>query len=359
MFEVPICPECKVPKQVSTNRTWLNNGDIVQTGNEGHRSCFVETENLDPIYASISKMIGFPIGRLVIRIAANGNRDYVRAITSEAVREMVLAGSVSVEDAAQVMFDVGKISGYGVYELIEYRLQLDEDDYFTFRLRDPYSFFLACGSVIGGFEAVAGENLVAESKELGANAYEIRVVLGEHEEELDERLEIGQYRHLDGDIELKRCQTCGAPAALRSYWWDVDAGIIRSSVTGRRMALVGPYVLDSMFKALENELGENITRMAVEAQRVFVKGGPYSIDEIRNEEDLRTQLAVRGFGNLQSFEMKPNGLQMTVNNAANCLLAIGMAQGLFELAYNTDSNLEWELSEAGNLRVKVTPSGGA
>jgi len=58
------------PQQVSSTRTWLNNGDIVQTGNETHRACFIETEGLDPIYTSLSTLLGLPIDRFVIDLAA-------------------------------------------------------------------------------------------------------------------------------------------------------------------------------------------------------------------------------------------------------------------------------------------------
>jgi hypothetical protein len=56
-----LCPECGVPQQVSSTRTWMNNGDIVQTGNETHRACFIETESLDPIYSNLSALLGLPI----------------------------------------------------------------------------------------------------------------------------------------------------------------------------------------------------------------------------------------------------------------------------------------------------------
>ena len=81
----------------------------------------------------------------------------------------------------------------------------------------------------------------------------------------------------------------------------------------------------------------------------------YSIDEISDHGDLRTQLALRGFGNLQEIKMSNRGLQMRIANAANYLLTAGMAQGLFEDGFGVDSNIDWELSGEGVLEVNITP----
>lgn len=355
MPEVNVCPECAVPEQVSANRTWLNNGDMVQTGNESHRACFIETESLDPIYSSISKTIGMPIGRLVIELASKGAGRYIRAITPSAIREMVREGTLPAENAAEVMFNVAQISGYGKHEIMEMRYRGDRDDFLMCRVTNPYSLFLVCGAVVGGFEAATERSVVSEYREVAPDQYEIQLLMGEHEKILEERLEIREYRHKDGDMELERCPTCGVPKALGEYQWDFDRGIIESTRTGRRMALVGPYVLDPMFKELEAELGKNVVEMAVEAQRLFVKSGAYSVDEVSNEEDFRTQLALRGSGNLRRIESNQKGLQMNIDNVANYMLTIGMAQAFFEMAYGEGSKVEWELSEEGNLEVLVTP----
>jgi hypothetical protein len=125
--------------------------------------------------------------------------------------------------------------------------------------------------------------------------------------------------------------------------------------TGRRMAMLGPELLDVVFRALEAELGEAIPAAVVEAQRRFVKTGFYSIDEVSDEGDFRTQLALRGMGNLREINMGKDGLNMRIGNAAGHLLAVGMVQGLFEMAFDMPSNVQWELSDEGDLDVEVRP----
>jgi hypothetical protein len=350
-----LCPECGVPQQVSSTRTWLTNGDIVQTGNETHRACFIETESLEPIYTSLSALLGLPIGRFVIDLSGKGNGDYVRAITPPNIMEMLKDGTLPANNLMGAMHVVAGLSGYGKYELVGFRNEGDPDDYITIRVTNPYSLLLVCGSVKGTIEVITDRPGTCEWEETSPDTYDITIRMGEHEEALDERFQIDEYQHQDGSIELERCPICSAPLALREYKWDVDAGIVRNSRTGRRMALVGPYVLDPLFRELEKELGENITAMTVEAQRRYIRNGMYSVEEISDQGDFQTQLALRGFGNLQEIEMSNRGLQMRIANAANYLLTAGMAQGLFEAGFGVDSIIDWELSDEGVLEVDITP----
>ena len=59
----------------------------------------------------------------------------------------------------------------------------------------------------------------------------------------------------------------------------LDRGIISSKTTGRRMVIMGPQELDSIFDELRRELGDAIDSVEVEAQRRFTADGFYSIDE--------------------------------------------------------------------------------
>ena len=121
------------------------------------------------------------------------------------------------------------------------------------------------------------------------------------------------------------------------------------------MAIIHPSVLDPVFEELESELGDEIPKVVVEAQRQITQSGFYSVAEIIDADQFRTQLALRGIGNLKNMVMGLNGLRLTLDNACLHLMVVGMAQGLFELAYDTPSTVEWELSAEGDLEVEVVP----
>lgn len=86
-----------------------------------------------------------------------------------------------------------------------------------------------------------------------------------------------------------------------------------------------------------------------------MKRGFYTIEDARDEGDFRAQFALRGLGNLREWKMGMQGMSMSIDNAACYLMTVGMVQGLFELALDTESFVDWELSEEGNLEIEVTP----
>ena len=93
----------------------------------------------------------------------------------------------------------------------------------------------------------------------------------------------------------------------------------------------------------------------VEAQRRFVKTGFYSIDEVQDEGNMRDHLALRSLGNLREIETGRKGVRVRVDNACLHLMVVGLIQGLFEMTFGIESNVEWELSEENDLSVEVTP----
>lgn len=53
--------------------------------------------------------------------------------------------------------------------------------------------------------------------------------------------------------------------------------------------------------------------------------------------------------------MSPRRLLMRINNASGYYMIVGMVQGLFELTFDKESTVKWELSKEGDLQVEVIP----
>lgn len=366
MYEINLCPECKVPELFSAENQWSNNGDIVRRSNQSSRLAFLECENLDPLFANIGEIIGMPIERMIINITARGLKRYISRMIPEDVRSVLLSmkpGDAALRERCRQLFDAlaeanmmqGRIFGFGKYETRAYRYERDENDFSTIRVTEPYSVPLVVGSTAGHIAALVGGEREMDYKEISPGVYEITSHGAAGDEALEERLKIEEYVHKDGDIELERCGTCGGPAVFSGYDWDLVRGIIRNTFTGRRMAILGPSLLNPIFEELEAELGEAIPRAVVEAQRRFVKTGFYSIEEVRDEGDMRTQFALRGLGNLKEIEMGKKGMRVRMDNTTLHLVVVGLIQGLFEMAFDIDSNVEWELSEGNDLYLEITP----
>jgi hypothetical protein len=355
LAEIKICPECRAPEEITKNNIWLNSGVMVQGNNLSRRMGFIECENLDPLYRGIGDIIGVPIDHMVMDIARRGTTDYFGNLIPPEVRNMIRGRVMGVDFIADFMVTTGLLNGFGKNLFMDIRNEGDSDDYMIQHISEPFSLPLLAGMNAGGAEVLNDQPLAATFKELSPSLYEIKVIVSEHLEELEGRMPLKEYHHRDGDIEFERCGSCGGPKALSGFKWYLDRGVIVNSHSGRRMAIIGPEMQDPIFEELETELGEAVPRTVVEAQRRFVKSGFYSIEEIGDEGDFRTQLALRGMGNLREIKIDARGMRMRIDNAANYLMAAGMVQGLFEMAFDVDSYVEWSISDNGDLEVEVTP----
>jgi hypothetical protein len=112
--------------------------------------------------------------------------------------------------------------------------------------------------------------------------------------------------------------------------------------------------LDVIFDELERQIGDEIPRAVVESQRRYIRTGYYDI-KIMGRLGLREQLALRGLGCLQELETGEKGLSMRLDNAVLHLIVVGLVQGLYEQAWDTDSRVDWEYSEDGVLQIEVIP----
>jgi hypothetical protein len=353
--EIKMCEECGVPVPITGNYLWLNSGVMVQRDDQTRRLGFLESENLDPLYKGIENVIGIPIDRQVIDIVRKGTVNYFGSLIPREARGIMLNSESGLDAVIDFMVTMAQINGFGKYEVLDMRYEGKPGDHTLTRITQPFSVLLCAGIQAGGCEVVSNNPHTASYEEVSPEIYEMDAYISEHAGEMEKRLQLKEYRHREGDIDLEKCPTCGGPKALSGLKWFMDRGMIINTFTHRRMAMIGPEIQDPLFEELQKELGDAIPQAVIEAQRRFVKTGFYSIDEVSNEGDFRTQLALRGMGNLREIRIGANGMCMRVDNAADYLMAVGLAQGLFEMAFDVDSNVEWELSEEGDLEVEVTP----
>lgn len=353
------CPECGVSTQLVERHFWLNSGVIVVDTDQTLRQILVESENLDPLFEGISEVIGMSVERQVIDVARRGMRNRVKDMVPQPIKDMISKREVDLEriimGLTDYMLTASQVLGHGKFEHVGHRYEQDGNDYFTNRVKNPYSLLLCRANLAGTIEGMYDTESGVDCEEVAPGVYELTARFSGHSEELEKRLKLRSYKHRDGNIELERCPGCGGPTALASFEWLLEDGIIRGKANGRRLAMIGPDVLEAVFDELEAELGETIPQAVIEAQRRFIKSSSYSIHEISNEENFRIQLAARGYGNLRVIHLGKDGMSLSIDNAAAHLMIVGMAQGLFEMAFDVDSNAEWEISEERDLEIKVTP----
>jgi len=355
MLHVNVCEECGVPETFNAAHRWLDNGDIVQKANQQARMSFIECENLDPLFSNISSIIGFPIESLIINLTSRGTALYMKEVIPPEISKLVKNGQVSIGVLVKPITTFCHVLGYGKYESSCAIYAGNDDDFYKQTILNPFSVPEAAGALAGAIAAVVGGEHSVVYEEIAPGLYEFTTAWTVYPIALKKKLRITSYEHRGGDIELVPCASCGAPKAFSTFHWDLDNGLIVDGRTGRRMAILGSLMLDNLFDALENELGDTIPEVIIEAQRRFTKTGFFSINDVRSEEDFRIQLALRGIGNLREFKMGTGGLRMRIDNTSCHLMMIGFAQGIYETALDVESYVEWERSEDGNLEVEVTP----
>ncbi len=355
MDDLGVCPECGANEYLSFQHQWLNNGDIVMQPRQTERIIFFDSDNLDPLMSGIEEILGVSIEHLIISACRTSTRKYLKSLLPDNVGAMMRDKVLDLETVDDGFREIAKLCGLGKYEFVDMRYEQDEKDFFTVKITKPFSLLMSVAGHAAALEAIMGFDHGVTYSEVGPGAYNITAFPSEHPQELKGKMLLLPYYHKDGDMELEKCETCGSPTALSWYYWDLDVGIIAHKKNGRRMVIQGPLEIEPIFHELENELGDTVPEIIVEAQRRFTKTGFYTMEMISDVADFRTQLALRGLGNLKDLNVGKKGLRMRLDNATLHLVIVGMMQGMFDTAFNSDSTVEWELSDDQQLQLKVTP----
>lgn len=371
---IEVCEECGVPTMVSGGLKWLNNGVISLAASPANRMVFFESETIDRIFAGIEELIGVPIEHIVVESRCRETRRYIERAFPPEVRGIIDGRETGLEERiakmppeeretlyatmrviTQSIIDISRIYGYGDQVMSEL---WEEGAGFPWRtqiIRNPYSVLFTAADNLGSVEAFEGTEMQVRYESMGEDAYRMEVHPGVHSLELKERLKRRRYDFKPGEIAYELCPECGIPVAVSRRVWDLSGGTIIDRDTGRRMAIFGPFSMDSICDDLETELGDAVPATVIEAARRYIRSA-WNLDNW-NRDGLTFQqmVALRGLGNLVRFEGDRDHLEITIENACLHLPMIGTTQALVELVYQVEeSRVEWELSEDGDLHMAVT-----
>lgn len=354
-MKVDICEECGVPLYITSTHRWLESGAIVLAGQERSRPYLMECENIDPILMTVENILGIPVENAVIAADRRGVKTYLKGIIPHEVQEKLSKREIDWQPVNQGLWMVARLSGYGSYELVDFRHKGDDEDYVTERVTEPFSVPILCGTTAAAIEILLSREMGVSYEREESGDLVITCRPSPHPEEFKERLMVKPYVHRGGDVELPRCNTCGGPKALTQCRWDLERGVIYQTQTGRRLAVLSP-VMEVVLEELEKELGEEISRAVVEAQRRYTRQGFYPFREIFDLENVREQFAWRGLGELSEMRVSKKGMRMILKNSGLALLVAGMVQGLFEQVFQVESTVDWEVDDQGTLKVEVQPA---
>jgi hypothetical protein len=350
---IKLCPGCGTPKKITKENVWQSNGKIVERKNPSHRMVFIEDDSISGVFRKIEEILGISIERIIVESERKLAYDYVSHFVPEIVRKFVRLTHIDLASGSTAM--QGQLMGFGDIEIISKRLKGDEGDYIKLGVKNTWFPAALSGIVAGSMEALIGKECTATYEERSPGDYEFTTSVSTRDRVFEERLPLPEYSNKQGDIDLERCSTCGGPAALKDFEWQIGPGMIANRQSGQRVILTGPGEYEAIFKELEKELGEDMTRVVIEAQKGFVQGGPFKVEDTRDPSRFRTQLAFRGLGNLRESEWADGRLHLRLENPCLSPIIVGLAQGLFEMATDSDGEAEWELADDGDLTIEISP----
>ena len=348
MARLRMCKHCGVPLGFSRENSWGSDGSITQTSNPDHRVIFYEAEGMNRLLDNIAGLLGVPIDHIVIEGKRKSTYNYLQGMFSGiklAVVKAFLRRRVYETISAR-----GGLLGYGHYELVDFK----PGRYIEVKGTNVYSLTLFSADMGAVFNLVEGRPAQITWEDRGENELLIRVVPGqEADAEMAARLARVVLPRKPGNITFERCPSCGIPIDFKGFTWEPDRGTITDNATGRRMAILGAEGVEAVFRELESELGEELSRTIVEAQRRYVVDTLQMAEVRRDPSYLTHQLALRGMGNVVRFELSRDRLEAVVENAIPPLLVAGMMQGIFELLTGKGSSCSYERDGAGSLRLTV------
>ncbi len=370
---IEVCEKCGVPTMVSSGLKWENNGVISLTSSPRNRMVLFESETIDNLFQGIEELIGMPIEHIVIESRCRETKRYIERAFPPEVRKIIDSKESSLEDRiskmspeeketlfatmkviTQSIIDIAKNYGYGDQRLSELWERGEDFPWRVQLVRDPYSILFTAADNLGSVEAFEGVDMQVKYERTGEEAYRTEVYPGEHSLEFKERLKRRRYDFKPGEITYERCPECGIPLTVSRRFWDLDRGTITDQETGRRMAIFGPFSVDSICDDLEMELGDAIPDTVIEATRRYIRKAWGVDDWNRDGLTFQQMLAVRGLGNIVHFEGGHDHLDMVIENSCLYLPIIGTIQALVEMAYRVESSsCEWELSKDGDLNLTI------
>ncbi|MBN1289652.1 MAG: hypothetical protein JXA49_08460 [Actinobacteria bacterium] len=341
------CSYCGVPEAFHNDVQWNSDGTIHQKWNPDHRRFFYETSGLDLLFKNLKELLGDTIDHIVVEAVRKTTYDYFESLLSGIKGQAIRA--LPRKKMYEKVADMGSTFGIGRLELMDVK----RHEYVKIRGRNVYSTLLHKGDLVGIYNSIEGVPADINVEENGDSCFFTITADDKSSGDLSERLERIVLPRKPGNLDFKKCPGCGLPLYLTDCAWNIEEGVITDNKTKRNMSLIGPEGLDAVFRELEEELGEDIPRTIVDAQRRYVVE-TFKPTELGYEAgNLSFLLALRGMGNLVQFILGDDLMQAVVENADPPLMVAGMLEGFFELITVKKSTSEYIAGDDGTLEIRV------
>lgn len=349
MKKVKVCPQCGVPKDISKENRWQDNGAILtfSGGNEiaRERSAFYEVSGLNELFQNIEALIDKSIFRIIVEARRRDTLGFLEEYLSGI--KGVFARSIGGRIVYNGVATIGATFGLGNFEVQDVK----RGEYFTVYCENVYSVPLLAGDLLAAFNAVERLPATFDQKEV-KDGILCTVSRGKEDETISSRLQPEYVAPKPGSIHLGRCTKCDTPLYMKDVVYDHENGIITDKHSGRRMTFLSTSNMDAIFREFELELGEEIIPVILAAQKDYARNTLRS-EEIASQADVRDFFAIRGLGELMDYDLDDNRLEVRMENAYPYLLVVGLLHGMFEILTGREGTLDYTKDEDESLQITI------
>jgi hypothetical protein len=354
------CKKCGIPLLVSKTYKWKSNGTF---GPGSVRSFWFEEDNLQYLLDDFKKHIGVSVEKLPMEGSRQGTIEYSKNIYRGWKRMLAIAFGPFLNLFPKFFenkyAEETKSVGWGRIMISELkwkkRLVLN-----TERAYVSSSFKAFIGSIQGAMEYFWGFPTKVSVREEGSK---IKIVLEKAKErsEISSILKSPKIRIMPGSINYKLCPVCKTPFAVSDIFsWDWKDGFVLYKESGKKW-IVFTFNFIMTMSALEQELGEKMHNIIMEAERDYIiKNFPFP-DLLKEKNDLYSKLldpylwGALGWGNVIDFKKDNGVLTVKIGNPFYDSVVAGVICGIYEIVEKIESHVQWSQDINGHTVVVVTP----
>ncbi|MBN1289327.1 MAG: hypothetical protein JXA49_06805 [Actinobacteria bacterium] len=361
------CPKCGFPVVISLAIRWKNNGTISPIFIDKHvRIVMLHTGVYDKLFSQIEDWLGISIEHILFEAQRNISialfDSFGRRLPGVSLfKKIPIWKRLIVEGFNKVAI----LSGMSYSATLEY----EPGKYGLARLKNPYNIDLMAANIVGAFEFLEMVPFKHQITDEGGNNYLVEVHAAKEKPEISERLNVEKPVRISGKVPYEKCTLCRAPliAASRLKWIEEEGKIIDTN-SGSRVIMMDGFLLKTVFRELAKELGDEVTKLLVPAQRdwtvehVELLGNAPGESALEGDEfekafkDYLKDLPVFGYGNPVSFVSSGSKVKVTIENPFDENVLAGTLQGLYEIFSKRECNVSWDVRRKAEVIYSLEPA---
>ena len=285
-----VCPECKIPYQVSRDLTWGEDGTVYTQKDQDVRMGFIEMSFWDDFITRLSERAGKDKVFEALSLGKyEGTSRFIETILKGPLGYLARS-QVGARRAYTLLTESYSALGLGRVEIDQYKKHKS----LTGNSYDVYSLPCMMGDLRATFEVI--ERVKAEiSHKEWPNQVEFKISRLEGAMPEAPRAPQRTWPKAKASVKFARCATCGLPTDLSTFKWDPENGIIIDSRNDERVFMMGLVSLEAMWKRMHEMLGDMVWEVFREANVAY---GEQLVESgiVGKLEDLNNDLLLKGLG---------------------------------------------------------------